>query len=157
MIICCKDCICCFFCVSHFIIVEDQYVILWKEEIIHTYTYMCAPVCVYILYNCLSLLFFFWEVEMGNCLCQNWASYKWDEYVATLFTPLCLQSIYLPKRLTSAAFGKLPPTWDIGHCLSCPVWSSSSAKYLSKCTHKTHWGHIWDLVAQTTLVWKYNA
>lgn len=27
MIICCKDHICCLFCVFHFIIIEDQYVV----------------------------------------------------------------------------------------------------------------------------------
>lgn len=42
MIICCKDHICCLFCVFHFIIIEDQYVILWKEEIVHTCRYMCV-------------------------------------------------------------------------------------------------------------------
>lgn len=59
MMICCKDHICCFFCVSHFIIIEGQYsqyiiqlyntLHFWNEENVHTHThtYMCTRVYIY--------------------------------------------------------------------------------------------------------------
>lgn len=64
MIICCKDHTCCFFSVSHFIIIEGQYVILWNEENVHTLTHTHTGICARVLIYFTIVFFekFKWEI-----------------------------------------------------------------------------------------------